>query len=262
LFDYIVAKGRLSHEESAKFLRQILSALEYCHETSVIHRDLKPENLLLDNHKNIKINDFGLSNVMTHGQFLQSSCGSPHYSSPEILQRTKYIGPEVDIWSVGVILYAMVTGTLPWPGEQLQEQLQHAVAGKFSLPHHVSTDCADLIRRMLVTDSSKRATMDEIRNHPFIVKHGGVLPSCVSAPIIFTELDSELVENLKALSFERDAIEDAVLQNKKTSQIYQLYSLMYRQKNENFCRSCNERESIGHPLEGQFFVNNFLWRFI
>ncbi len=117
LFDYIVAKGKLSHTEAAKFLRQILSALEYCHSCFVIHRgrkfyfcwheDLKPENLLLDSQKNIKINDFGLSNVMTTGKFLTTSCGSPHYSSPEILLRKKYIGPEVDVWSVGNFL----TGT-------------------------------------------------------------------------------------------------------------------------------------------------------
>lgn len=137
LFDYIVANRRLKEDEAARFFRQVLQGIEYCHSNLVIHRgkrvfqtsyciDLKPENLLLDAHKNIKINDFGLSNIMEPGRFLHTFCGSPLYSSPEIILETNYIGPEVDIWALGVILYAMVTGYLPWDGNTLKEQVHNA----------------------------------------------------------------------------------------------------------------------------------------
>ncbi|KAG4969726.1 hypothetical protein JHK85_036147 [Glycine max] len=119
LFDYIVEKGRLQEDEARHFFQQIISGVEYCHRNMVVHRDLKPENLLLDSKFNIKIADFGLSNIMRDGHFLKTSCGSPNYAAPEVISGKLYAGPEVDVWSCGVILYALLCGTLPFDDENI-----------------------------------------------------------------------------------------------------------------------------------------------
>jgi hypothetical protein len=119
LFDYIVANGRIREPESRKFWRQLISAVEYCHAFLVVHRDLKPSNLLLDDTGSIKITDFGLSNTMTPGKLFTTWCGSLYYSAPEIVEEKKYVGPAVDVWSCGVILYALLNGRLPWSGKCL-----------------------------------------------------------------------------------------------------------------------------------------------
>ena len=114
LFDYIVEKGRLGENEARHFFQQIVSGVEYCHRNMVVHRDLKPENLLLDSKNNVKIADFGLSNVMRDGHFLKTSCGSPNYAAPEVISGKLYSGPEVDVWSCGVIMYALLFGKPPF----------------------------------------------------------------------------------------------------------------------------------------------------
>ncbi|RCN38189.1 kinase domain protein [Ancylostoma caninum] len=119
LFDYIVKHGRLKTPEARRFFQQIISGVDYCHRHMVVHRDLKPENLLLDEHNNVKIADFGLSNIMTDGDFLRTSCGSPNYAAPEVISGKLYAGPEVDVWSCGVILYALLCGTLPFDDEHV-----------------------------------------------------------------------------------------------------------------------------------------------
>ncbi|XP_052179961.1 SNF1-related protein kinase catalytic subunit alpha KIN10-like isoform X2 [Diospyros lotus] len=119
LFDYIVEKGKLQEDEARKFFQQIISGVEYCHRNMVVHRDLKPENLLVDARGNVKIADFGLSNVMRDGHFLKTSCGSPNYAAPEVVSGNLYAGPEVDVWSCGVILYALLCGTLPFDDENI-----------------------------------------------------------------------------------------------------------------------------------------------
>lgn len=119
IFEYIVEQGRLSEPEARRFFQQIISGVEYCHHHMVVHRDLKPENLLLDKNLNVKIADFGLSNVMTDGQFLKTSCGSPNYAAPEVIRGNHYAGPEVDVWSCGVILFALLCGTLPFDDENI-----------------------------------------------------------------------------------------------------------------------------------------------
>lgn len=114
LFDYIVKKDRLSERESFKFYSQIIAGIEFLHSRHIAHRDIKPENLLLDSNKNLKIVDFGLSNTYKPGELLQTACGSPCYAAPEMIGGKSYNGIEVDIWSSGVTLYAMLCGYLPF----------------------------------------------------------------------------------------------------------------------------------------------------
>mmetsp|Transcript_7683 Transcript_7683/g.16439 ORF Transcript_7683/g.16439 Transcript_7683/m.16439 type:complete len:698 (+) Transcript_7683:129-2222(+) len=167
LFDYIVSKGRLSADEARNFFHQIISGVEYCHFQKIVHRDLKPENLLLDSNLNIKIADFGLSNLMRDGDFLRTSCGSPNYAAPEVISGHLYAGPEVDVWSCGVILYALLCGSLPFDDESIPNLFKKIKSGMYSLPSHLSQLARNLIPRMLEVDPMKRITIPEIRLHPW-----------------------------------------------------------------------------------------------
>jgi 5'-AMP-activated protein kinase catalytic alpha subunit len=167
LFDYIVSKGRLSADEARNFFHQIISGVEYCHFQKIVHRDLKPENLLLDSNLNIKIADFGLSNLMRDGDFLRTSCGSPNYAAPEVISGHLYAGPEVDVWSCGVILYALLCGSLPFDDESIPNLFKKIKSGMYSLPSHLSQLARNLIPRMLEVDPMKRITIPEIRMHPW-----------------------------------------------------------------------------------------------
>jgi len=165
LFDYIVSRGRLPPDDARRFFQQVISGVEYLHFKRVVHRDLKPENLLLDNDNNIKIADFGLSNVTVDGDFLKTSCGSPNYAAPEVISGNLYAGPEVDVWSCGVILYALLCGTLPFDDESIPSLFRKIKSGMYSLPSHLSQLSRDLILKMLVVDPMKRIKLEEIRNH-------------------------------------------------------------------------------------------------
>ncbi|CAM9257667.1 unnamed protein product [Lampetra fluviatilis] len=163
LFDYICKNGRLSEKEARRLFQQILSAVDYCHRHMVVHRDLKPENVLLDANGNAKIADFGLSNMMSDGEFLRTSCGSPNYAAPEVISGRLYAGPEVDIWSSGVILYALLCGTLPFDDDHVPTLFRKIREGVFHLPEHLPRGLAALLRHMLQVDPLKRATIRDIR---------------------------------------------------------------------------------------------------
>jgi 5'-AMP-activated protein kinase catalytic alpha subunit len=172
LFDFIVQHGKLSEDEGRRLFQQIISGVEYCHSHMVVHRDLKPENLLLDTVRfSVKIADFGLSNMMQDGDFLKTSCGSPNYAAPEVISGRLYAGPEVDVWSCGVILYALLCAKLPFDDEYIPSLFKKIREGVFVIPEFISPSCADLIRQMLIVDPLKRITIGEIRKHPwFLVK--------------------------------------------------------------------------------------------
>jgi len=165
LFDYILKHGKISEKDARRFFQQIISGVDYCHRHMVVHRDLKPENLLLDSHFNVKIADFGLSNMMHDGEFLKTSCGSPNYAAPEVIKGSLYAGPEVDIWSCGVILYALLCGTLPFDDEHIPTLFKKIRSGIFAIPPHLSSLISALLTAMLQVDPIKRITIDEIKNH-------------------------------------------------------------------------------------------------
>lgn len=167
LFDYIVNKGRLSTEEAFQIFRQIIIGVEYCHNNLICHRDLKPENLLLDRNNNIKIADFGMASLMEEGKLLETSCGSPHYASPEVVKGLRYNGMEADVWSCGVVLFALLTGRLPFDDDNLQNLLKKVKAGVYQMPSFLSDDVKDLIMRMLAMDPDKRIKIKEIKRHPW-----------------------------------------------------------------------------------------------
>lgn len=161
LFDYLVNRGKLHVPEALNYFRQIISGLHYCHSYSIIHRDLKPENILLCGPKlqNIKIADWGMATLQLPSNQLETSCGSPHYASPEIVNGQKYEGAPSDIWSSGVILFALLSGRLPFDDKNIRALLDKVRLGKFQMPSGMEPRARDLISRMLVVDSSQRITV-------------------------------------------------------------------------------------------------------
>ncbi|XP_071305813.1 serine/threonine-protein kinase SIK3 isoform X4 [Agelaius tricolor] len=168
IFDHLVAHGRMAEKEARRKFKQIVAAVNFCHCRNIVHRDLKAENLLLDANLNIKIADFGFSNIFTPGQLLKTWCGSPPYAAPELFEGKEYDGPKVDIWSLGVVLYVLVCGALPFDGSTLQNLRARVLSGKFRIPFFMSTECEHLIRHMLVLDPSKRLSMEQICKHKWM----------------------------------------------------------------------------------------------
>lgn len=189
LFDYIVKQGKLQESEARKFFQQIISGVDYCHRHMIVHRDLKPENLLLDHNMHVKIADFGLSNMMLDGEFLRTSCGSPNYAAPEVISGKLYAGPEVDIWSCGVILYALLCGSLPFDDEHVPTLFRKIKSGIFPIPEYLNKQVVSLLCQMLQVDPLKRATVEEIKKHEWFQKD---LPAYLfPSPV---EQDSSLID--------------------------------------------------------------------
>ncbi|KAM9078673.1 serine/threonine-protein kinase BRSK2 isoform X3 [Balaenoptera acutorostrata] len=165
LFDYLVKKGRLTPKEARKFFRQIISALDFCHSHSICHRDLKPENLLLDEKNNIRVADFGMASLQVGDSLLETSCGSPHYACPEVIRGEKYDGRKADVWSCGVILFALLVGALPFDDDNLRQLLEKVKRGVFHMPHFIPPDCQSLLRGMIEVDATRRLTLEHIQKH-------------------------------------------------------------------------------------------------
>lgn len=231
LFDYIVKHGKLKEPEARRFFQQIVSGVDYCHRHMIVHRDLKPENLLLDKFLNVKIADFGLSNMMTDGEFLRTSCGSPNYAAPEVISGKLYAGPEVDIWSCGVILYALLCGTLPFDDEHVPTLFRKIKSGIYHVPDHLNKQVVDLLNRMLTVDPLKRATVKEIREHEwFQVELPEYLfppESEMDASIVDTEAVLEVCEKCGVTEHE---VQDALLSGDPQDQIVIAYNLIIDNK--------------------------------
>jgi len=135
------------------------------HRLNIVHRDLKPENLLLDHEFNIKIVDFGLSNTFTPGETLKTACGSPCYAAPEMIAGRRYVGTQIDSWSCGIILFALLCGFLPFEDPDTTELYKKILKGEYHVPGFVAPDAKDLLTKMMVHDPEKRYTPSEIRQH-------------------------------------------------------------------------------------------------
>uniref|UniRef100_A0A8C2H875 non-specific serine/threonine protein kinase n=1 Tax=Cyprinus carpio TaxID=7962 RepID=A0A8C2H875_CYPCA len=197
VFDYLVAHGRMKEKEARAKFRQIVSAVQYCHQKHIVHRDLKAENLLLDADMNIKIADFGFSNEFMVGNKLDTFCGSPPYAAPELFQGKKYDGPEVDVWSLGVILYTLVSGSLPFDGQNLKELRERVLRGKYRIPFYMSTDCENLLKRFLVLNPTKRGTLEvslSVSIHLLSICLSSPL-FCLVVPSLFLSFNREVSES-------------------------------------------------------------------
>lgn len=202
IFDHLVRNGRMSEPEARRVFRQIVQAVRYLHQQKVVHRDLKAENLLLDADNNIKLADFGFSNEYTPGVPLSTWCGSPPYAAPEIFKGTHYDGPRADVWSLGVVLYVLVCGALPFDGPTMQSLRSVVISGKFRIPFFMSAECERLIRHMLVVEPERRLSITQIFTHPWMSGDGITEPEpggCNSEPPPPPQLNQLVIEHMLRL---------------------------------------------------------------
>ncbi len=201
LFDYLVQRGRLPEHEALRFFQQIIGGLSYCHSHLVCHRDLKPENLLLNPAGDeVKIADFGMANLQLPSRLLQTSCGSPHYAAPEVIRGVQYDGALADIWSCGVILYALLTGGLPFDDPDIKKLLAKVKNGAYVIPGReiCSNQCQDLLSRMLTVDPAQRIQIKDILRHPFFLSRTPS-PTSVSPVSLRTNTWTERINNVEAV---------------------------------------------------------------
>ncbi|XP_070181837.1 MAP/microtubule affinity-regulating kinase 3-like isoform X24 [Littorina saxatilis] len=227
VFDYLVAHGRMKEKEARAKFRQIVSAVQYCHQKHIVHRDLKAENLLLDGDMNIKIADYGFSNEFVPGNKLDTFCGSPPYAAPELFQGKKYDGPEVDVWSLGVILYTLVSGSLPFDGQNLKELRERVLRGKYRIPFYMSTDCENLLKKFLVLNPMKRLSLESIMKDRWM--NMGFEDSDLKPfkDLSKDALDHSRIDMMTNMGYNRKDIEDS-LRLQKYDDIHATYLLLGR----------------------------------
>ncbi|XP_076441848.1 MAP/microtubule affinity-regulating kinase 3-like isoform X4 [Babylonia areolata] len=231
VFDYLVAHGRMKEKEARAKFRQIVSAVQYCHQKHIVHRDLKAENLLLDGDMNIKIADYGFSNEFVPGNKLDTFCGSPPYAAPELFQGKKYDGPEVDVWSLGVILYTLVSGSLPFDGQNLKELRERVLRGKYRIPFYMSTDCENLLKKFLVLNPQKRLSLENIMKDRWInmgYEDSDLKPYKEPSKDV---LDQGRIDMMVNMGYNRKDIEDS-LRLQKYDDIHATYLLLGRRTTE------------------------------
>ena len=217
LFEYVSEVRQLPEEEAVRLFRQIISGLSYCHRFNICHRDLKPDNIFYDAKGDIKLADFGMAALQPAGHWLNTSCGSPHYAAPEIIYGKRYRGDKADIWSCGIILYAMLTGRLPFDGEDLSSTLKLVKQGEYYLPPELGEEAQDLIQCILQKRPEKRISVAKIWTHPLLRKYekyhlsmspNGILPGppppltvkdCGHPVSKRSDVDGELLRNLRTL---------------------------------------------------------------
>ncbi|KAH3668595.1 hypothetical protein OGAPHI_002349 [Ogataea philodendri] len=246
LFDLLVESGPLPENTAVEFFRQIILGASYCHSLGICHRDLKPENLLLDKQYNVKIADFGMAALESTDRLLETSCGSPHYAAPEIVSGLQYHGAESDVWSCGVILFALLTGRLPFDDENIRELLLKVQRGSYEIHEDLSPEARDLISQMLTVDPEERIKTRDVLKHPLITKypfnkqdHEDYLnlpsPNSATQPVKSREeIDRQILENLVILWHGKDpeAIVESLLSTRATPE-KTFYSLLMRYRHDH-----------------------------
>ena len=223
LFNYIVKKRFLCEEEASFFFYQLINGLEYLHSLEIVHRDLKPENLLLTENNLLKIIDFGLSNYhnANSDSLLETPCGSPCYASPEMVAGMRYDGYKIDIWSCGIILFAMLCGYLPFEDKENELLFHKILQCKVKLPNYLSDEAKDIILKILVKDPNKRLSIEQIKNHPFYLKGKNIFNSNF-------EIEQIIFENIK----NDDSISKNNIEEKNNSNIIKLNDKDIEEKNK------------------------------
>lgn len=259
MMDFIVTHGRLKERDARRFFRQVVAAIDYCHALRVIHRDLKAENLLLDGQFHVKVIDFGLSNRWAPGELLQTFCGSPTYTAPELIRRQRYEGPEIDVWSLGVLLYVLVCGSLPFDGNSFQELFGKIVHGDYFVPDHVSMECRDLIGRMLVVDPSQRATLDQVRTHRWVADEAGrPVPKADplgfgSTPASKKDLDESALEECERIGFDRNAVIRSVVGDSYDDAAATYFLIVSRKRKDEELRLLRRQQMAEELAKAQDF---------
>lgn len=240
LFDIVAARGRLPEQEARAHFQRLIDGVHFCHVRGVYHRDLKPENLLLDQSGCLKISDFGLSALIapsdspnavpsTSSNLLTTTCGTPNYAAPEILRQNQYFGAPADVWSAGVILYVLASGSLPFDEASLPELYGKIVHARYTMPNHFSSGLANLLRKILVTDPRKRATIADIKKDPWFKCDYTPVPPYVDAnlqSLRYEDVDDMLAPNDTEVEYVPDCNEQHCDGgNKRNSNVARMLSL-------------------------------------
>lgn len=231
MFDYLTSVGHLSEAEARRKFWQLLDAVEYCHKHHIVHRDLKAENLLLDSNMNIKLADFGFGNFYQPGKSLSTWCGSPPYAAPEVFEGKEYEGPPMDIWSLGVLLYVLVCGTLPFDGTTLLALRRRVTDGRFRVPFFMSQDCESLIRRMLAVEPTKRFSVAQIKQHrwmqadPSAICHSPLHFSCPETHLQQGTYNEAVLSIMQTVGIDRKRTIES-LQNSSFNHFSAIYCLL------------------------------------
>lgn len=224
LYNYIVKKKRIEEKEASFFFSQIVHALEFIHKHNIAHRDIKPENMLLTENKTIKLIDFGLSNQYNKGGLLKTPCGSPCYAAPEMILGRKYHGIHIDIWSLGITLYAMICGFLPFDDKNNDKLYKKILDCKLAFPSFVSESAKDIISRILAVNPSKRLTFEEIKAHSFFkISHGMINKS--NFGLFLNKVDNSIIDKMVELGFNKQLVIKEVESN-NLSNITTTYELL------------------------------------
>jgi MAP/microtubule affinity-regulating kinase len=213
IFDYIVAHGKMKEDVAKKHFRQIVLAVDHCHRLKIIHRDLKAENILLDDKMNVKVADFGFSTQFRDDAKLNTWCGSPPYACPELYLGQEYFGPEVDIWSLGVILFVLVCGSLPFDASNLPKLRAKILAGKFKVPYHMSKECESLIRRMIVVDPTQRISLSDLKDDTWLNDGDKSQQNISTQLLIGPSMHERIIKELDKLGLNREDVESALKEN-------------------------------------------------
>ena len=250
LFDYIVSKKRLSEIEACNFYQQIISGIEYLGKIRVVHRDIKPENLLLDNKNKIKIVDFGLSNIYPNNELLQTACGSPCYAAPEMINGELYKGLGADIWSSGIVLYAMLCGYLPFEDGDNEILYKKITDGKFKTPKYLSENCKDILHKILNVDPKKRYTIKQIKKHPWfnLINPRINLSEGLLLNVYIVPIDEKIVEEMATkYKFNEDIVRANLIFNKHNHTTTTYYLL--------FMKKIREGKKSVADLKSKEFLN-------
>ncbi|GAB4822230.1 hypothetical protein N2152v2_009276 [Parachlorella kessleri] len=235
LLEYVRDKKKLPEEEAVVTLQQLLLALQFCHRKDVVHRDIKLENILIDGEGNMKLIDFGLCGYYVAGKRLRCHCGSPSYAAPEIVARKDYLGPPVDVWSLGIVLFAMLAGYLPFHAKEKKQLSEKILSGVYKPASWMCPEAADLLSRMLTLDPDQRITLEGVWAHPWVARARRWEPPGVGSGRVYRSLtdptsgsvvpDEAVMEQLASAGLDVVAVRRA-LRMREANSLTATYSLM------------------------------------
>nr|XP_020008691.1 sperm motility kinase Z-like [Castor canadensis] len=249
LWRSILHLGRLREAEARRLFWQMACAVRYCHARGIAHRDLKPNNILLDEAGNVKLADFGLATWFTPGQKLQLLCGALSFRAPEVYLGQTYDGPKVDVWSLGVMLYLMVTGQLPFKGITLRELKPQVLKGRFTIPYHLSAVGRSLIYCLLTQDPVQRPTMEGVLLHPWL-SATEERPPTHSSPTLPNRLDPTIMLVMIDMGFDPPQVRDSLLR-RRCDEASCTYLMLQRQKHQGLGYTSPLQPVLHRPMSCQ-----------
>ncbi|XP_032768624.1 sperm motility kinase 4A-like [Rattus rattus] len=227
LFDWIEKSGHLHEGLARKIFTQIVQAMSYCHDIGIVHRDLKPDNIMVDASGKVKIVDFGLGALVTPGMKLSGHCGALRFCAPEFFLNQPYDGTKVDTWNLGVVLYFMVTGDLPFVGTTLKELGNQVLLGRYAIPRHLSKELREIIRYLLTVNPTERPTLKDIMAHPWLKQgNAGFLSHCDK--IDSSHLDPAIIAAMADMGFDPCVVQKSLV-DKLYNEPMATYGLLKRQ---------------------------------